>query len=760
MAKQLEAQKEKSAKMMNVYISVVIACLCMMVFAHAAYLMNMDCLSMSKALTQSLMDITGFKDFSIFPITIQTIYGILAGIGTGIVVFFLLYNEHERFRHYTTDQECGSAKFNDMGKDMDKFCIEYNEPFGKKENDGYSNMICSKSVRISTMFWFTGINANCTVFGSAGTGKSFRIVKPNILQANCSYVVTDPSGELLRSTGSFLKKKKYKIKIFNLSDMKHSNCYNPFDYIRDDAGVMTLVKCLIKNTNPKEAKSGDPFWEKSEEALLSACIYYLKDFTKDKSLRNFSSVMKLLRAGELNEQNPNAKTELDELFDKLPEGCMAWKNYKTFKLAPTKTRMSIMISLGVRLNPFNVEDVANLTRIDTLDLASIGDEKTALFIITPQADQTYMFLASMLYSQLFETLYHKGEHELPPEADNRLPIHVRCILDEIANIGEIPGLPSRMATMRKYNISCTPIWQSLSQMKSRYKDDWEEMLSNSSTLILLGTNEETTAKYFSEIMGKATIRQRNRSLSDGSRKSASKTFQQTSRNLMDPSEIVQMDKDECIVIVTGSKPIRDQKYDATKHKNWPETKNLFNYRDYAVYDTTKNDERDLFIKQMQISSMIDSMHKMTLPKTVGTGGITHEKTDEMAFNTIQPATESQAQTLLVMQTRMIHDAAEEESAQSIIIVNEGPIPTRTLTYLAKRTTDEFKRPCIIFANNITAKQELYGIASVNGNQHLKEVLESTNMLKEPLKEMEGFLELRISKSDYPYFKEEILSQIA
>ena len=229
---------------------------------------------------------------------------------------------------------------------------------------------------------------------------------------------------------------------------------------------------------------------------------------------------------------------------------------------------------------------------------------------------------------------------------------------------------------------------------------------------------------------------------------------------MDPSEIVQMDKDECIVIVTGSKPIRDQKYDATKHKNWPETKNLFNYRDYAVYDTTKNDERDLFIKQMQISSMIDSMHKMTLPKTVGTGGITHEKTDEMAFNTIQPATESQVQTLLVMQTRMIHDAAEEESAQSIIIVNEGPIPTRTLTYLAKRTTDEFKRPCIIFANNITAKQELYGIASSNGNQHLKEVLESTNMLKEPLKEMEGFLELRISKSDYPYFKEEILSQIA
>lgn len=756
MAKVSEAQKEKNAKQMNLYIAILFTVICAFIFAHTAYLMDMYSMSFGEAIMQSFSDIFEFKDFSIFPFTLNTLIGILASCILGIIFYLYLYTDYEMHRHYTTDEECGTAEFNDMGKDMDEFNKKYSEPFQKKEHDGESNMIMSQNVYISTKFWETKINSNVTIFGSAGTGKSFRIAKPNLLQATCSYVCTDPSGELLKSVGSFLRKQGYKIKIFNISDMLHSNCYNPFVYVRDEAGVMTLVKCLIKNTNAEKAKTGDPFWEKAEEALLSAIIYYLKDFVKDETQKNFASVMKFLRAGELDENNPNGRTKLDSLFEECPRKSMAWKNYRTFKLAPTKTRMSIMISLGVRLNPFNVEAVADLTRIDNLDLGNIGFEKTALFINTPQADQTYTFLASILYAQLFETLYHIAEHDLPKEADGRLPVHVRCLMDEIANIGVIPDFPSRMATMRKYNISATPIWQSLSQMKSRYEKDWEEMLSNSSTVILLGTNEETTAEYFSKMMGKRTIRQRNRSVSDGGKKSANKSYQQTARNLMDPSEIMQMNPSDCIVMVTGNKPIRDKKYDPFKHPHWNETKEIFDYKNYPIYNTRQNDERMMVIKQMALMEQINAANIITESRPVGSGGITSEKTDEKAYNSIKVASESQAKTLLAIQTKMVNKAAGDEADHPIIIVNEGPIPVRTLTYLASKTMSEFNKPCVIFANNVNRTNELYGIAAIDDAELIKKI-DQLEMVKYPLREKEGFLEVKINRYEYERFKHELLN---
>lgn len=527
--------------------------------------------------------------------------------------------------------------------------------FKKKYTDTkneFNNIILTQNVQLSMNSSVTRRNNNVLVVGGSGSGKTRFMIKPNLLQANCSFVITDPKGEILQSEGEMLKKHGYKIKVFNLTDMKHSNSYNPFEYIRDDLGVLMMINCLIKNTNNGQ-KGGDPFWEKSETALLQALVFYLKDNPEiPKDYKNFTNVMKLLQAAEVNENDANAQSPLDRLFAKVEANdpnSLAVKQYKTFKMGAGKTLKSILISCGVRLTVFNLPEIANLTMKDDLDLASMGDEKTALFVVIPAADDTYNFLVSMMYSQLFETLYYHAENECPYEyyvkngtdvlaiakknkngdkfterdakrlqqtlirtpiktvkkktviktkgfykefvdrkaaeefkekvktaeivrGSIRLPYPVRFLLDEFANIGQIPDFTKKLATMRQYEISCTIILQNLAQIKTMYKDDWESIVGNCDSFLFLGGQEYSTLEYISKLLGKKTIvnRGRNRSKS-GKGGSHGQNDSQQGIELMSPSDISTMPKDECILIINGLDPFYDKKYDLTKHPHFNES---------------------------------------------------------------------------------------------------------------------------------------------------------------------------------------------
>jgi len=368
------------------------------------------------------------------------------------------------------------------------------------ESPRSKNMIFSKEIFMSMNGRKTLRNNNVMVIGGSGTGKSRYVVKPNILQANCSYVITDPSGELLETMGTYLQKEGYEVRVFNLVQMDHSNCYNPFHYIRNDEGVLTMINALIKNTTPKGSSSNDPFWEKAETALLQALSFFLVSECSAEE-RNFSNVMKLLRCAEVKEGQEDYASVLDILFKELEENKpehIAVRQYKVFKQAAGKTAQSILVSCSVRLAVFNLTVINKLTGTDDIDLGSIGDKKTALFCITPTADTTFNFLISLLYTQLFETLYHKAETKCKGK---RLPVHVRFLLDEFSNIGTIPDFAQKLSTMRKYEISCTIILQALSQIKALYKDDWEVLIGNCDEFLFLGGSDATTLEYISKKLG-------------------------------------------------------------------------------------------------------------------------------------------------------------------------------------------------------------------------------------------------------------------
>ena len=577
--------KPKS-KNTGVMIGVAVAAylFCIVWAVYAANLMDQNTeLAVLPALLQALTQIGQ-------PFTFQFNNSFLRAIGAVTLVYAIAaifaYIEYEREKNTLPGKEEGTAKWLD---DYNQFNKHFNEPYDSTNNDGPHNLILSKEMRLG-MDQRTRLNLNALVVGGSGSGKSRFYVKPNLLQLNsdCSYVVTDPSGELLAATGDALKEHGYKIKIFNLVDMRHSNTYNPFEYIRSDEGVMMLINCLIKNTTPAGAGKGDPFWEKSEIALLEALVFYLIKY-RPKEEQNFSSVMKLLRAAEVDENNPNAKSALDKLFDEVERqdpNSIALKQYKTFKMGAGKTLKSILISCAVRLTVFNLEQIENLTRIDTMELGKIGDEKMALFVILPQADDTYNFLASMMYSQLFETLYFHAENECEGK---KLPHLVLFFLDEFANIGQIPDFEKKLSTMRKYNMGVSIILQNLAQLKLNYKDNWETMVGNCDSLVFLGGQEVSTLEYFSKLLGKTTIRARGNSRSMGGRSSSSLSYNSKGRDLMTPDELRQMHNQNCLVILRGQRPSFSHKYDYPKHPNYKLTgdanpENLFDYHSYPEYD--------------------------------------------------------------------------------------------------------------------------------------------------------------------------------
>lgn len=582
----------------------------------------------------------GSNKFSLYPTMKGFTIWLLFTLIFFVAVLFVIV-EGQKAPRDATGKENGSSRWN---TNIDKYNRTYTDPKDSSTNDGPYNMILTDEVFLSMNTRQTRRNNNVMVVGGSGAGKSRFFVKPNLLQANCSYVITDPAGELLETQASFLEKQGYKIKIFNLVEMRHSNCYNPFNYIRDDLGVLMLINCLIKNTNKEGQSGGDPFWEKSETALLQALMFYLIKY-RPKEEQNFTSIMKLLRAAEVDENNPNVKSPLDRIFDEVAKrdpNSIALKQYMTFKMGAGKTLKSILISCSVRLTVFNMKEIEQLTGTDDIDLGTLGDEKQALFVVIPAADDTYNFLVSMMYSQLFETLYFHAETECKGK---RLKYHVRFMLDEFANIGQIPEFTKKLATMRKYEISCSIILQNLAQLKAMYKDDWEGLIGNCDSFLFLGGQEYGTLEYLSKELGQATIYVNNTNRGYGQRGSFSRGTNKAARALLNPDEIMRMNNQDCILLIRGLHPFYGKKYDYPRHKNYRFTGDnepslLYDYR--RKFDNeVKNNLKELTVDKQQRmnqegvqSKKIESV--VSQPGTINTMmkdlNISHP--DEV-FNTLQ-----------------------------------------------------------------------------------------------------------------------------
>ena len=520
------------------------------------------------------------KDMNIFHhLSLGLFKGVFFGALIGLAIFFYNWSimlpkigVEKKGEEIDTSRFATSAevkKLSDWSNDIENY-NKFEDIFktvlpGEDYNTDYMNIILSKNARRPVVASACLGNNNVMVVGGAGSGKSQGYVLPNILQMNSSYIVTDPSGELISATGKTLREHGYKVKIFNIANLKYSNCYNPLVYIEEDTDVDTIIEILINNTSAnKEGGGGDnQFFIDAEKLLYSACIFYLKDYCNDASKKNFASVLKMINSSAVDENNSQAKSELDLLFEKIPQSSIAAQKYKSFKQAAGRTLKSIIISCVVRLGKFMTPQLSSLTSKDDMDLSSISEEKTALFIITSQAEETYNFLAAMLYTQFFLVSYRKGEAQNAKTGRAHLPLRVHCIMDEFANIGEVPNFPSYLSTMRKYGINATMILQDPNQLKAMYKDEWQTAVNNCSTWIYLGGNKEPeTLKFWVDIMGKKTIRMQNDSYSKSGKGGSSASVQASGRELMTISELERFPEDECIISQFGNVvkyPIKDKK---------------------------------------------------------------------------------------------------------------------------------------------------------------------------------------------------------
>lgn len=449
------------------------------------------------------------------------------------------------------------------------------------------NKIFSQNIWMSLNGKKTRRNNNVFVVGGSGAGKTRFFLKPNILQGNSSYVITDPKGEILSSVGLFLYKiAGYKVKVLNLVEMNKSGHYNPFEYIREghDEDVMTLINTLITNTNSSKGGSTDPFWDNSEKMLLQAIMFYILEVGDDEE-KSMSMVLKLVSLIDVRDDDPEYQNPLDIMFEDFEEeygsNHIAVKQFKVFKLAPARTALSIAITAGARLAPFNIDMVANLTDTDDLELRKIGEEKTALFVIMSPANTTFNFIASMMFTQLFEVLDFQANRV----HGGSLPIHVEFLLDEFANIGKIPNFEKILAYARSLNIGIVPIFQSIAQLKEMYEKSWETIVDNCDTHLYLGMRGNSSTEYVMKSLGKETITGTtiNKSSSRGFFMSNSIHNNLIGRELMTQDEIAMMPVDECIVSIKSLRPFKDKKFNLEKHKNYKYTldfdsKNVFEYK--------------------------------------------------------------------------------------------------------------------------------------------------------------------------------------
>lgn len=576
----------------------------------------------------SIMDLTlknvFLKPLAFMPINWEITMQWLKIFGVAYLFVILLYigkqTENKRY-----GVEHGSARWaND--KDKKDFKKNFTEPYGKAKTTrgtGSENRILGNSVHFGENTRKTRLNNNDLVIGGSGAGKSRFYVKPNLLQANGNYVVTDPAGELLRSTGKFLEDQGYKIKVFNLVEMQRSLKYNPFHYIREQEDVLKMVKVFFDNTTPPGASKGDPFWEKAEQLFILALCDYLREVAP-KEEQTFPKLLELMKLEEIDEDNPDKPSTLSIMFEALHErnpNSIAYENYMAFKTAAGKTLKSIMISARSRLAPFTSSP--NLKRImsgDEIDLGSMATEKTALFIVIPSADSTYNFVVSMMYSQLFETLYYIAETE---HGGALLPQPISFYMDEFANIGTIPEFEKKLATMRKYGISAKIILQSLAQLKTMYKDAWETITGNCDTLLYLGGKEQSSREYISKELGKETIVQTtgSRSYSRSNSRTANKGL--LGRELMTPDEVGRLDNDKCIILIRGKLPFLDRKYDYPKHPNYKYTEDADDKNAYVLPFKKEKTVLELILsnKEEEVFDNIRKKEELEAPEIKNVWGI-------------------------------------------------------------------------------------------------------------------------------------------
>ena len=481
-----------------------------------------------------------------------------------ILIFTLIYAIGvmvylSTMKNYRRTVEYGSAKWANA--------LNVNRKYASKNY--LENKLLSQNVRIGLNGKIHRRNLNTIVIGGSGAGKTRFYCKPNIMQCNTSFVVLDPKGEILRSEGYMLEKKGYVIKVIDLIDMSKSHGYNPFHYIQSDKDILKLITNLIRNTTPKGSQSMDPFWEKSETALLEALMLYLYHYAPEDE-QNFTMVMEMLTYAEVKEDDEEYESPLDELFHHLERSdpdSLALKQYQIYKQAAGKTAKSILISVGVRLAAFNLDSMASLTRFDELELDKIGERKTALFAVIPDNDSTFNFLVGMLYTQLFQMLYYQADYVYGGE----LPVPVHFLMDEFANVALPDEFDKLLSTMRSRQIFVSIILQNLAQIKTLFKDSWESIVGNCDELYYLGGNEQSTHKFISEYLGKETLDTNTFGKSTGHSGSYSTNYQQTGRELLTPDEVRLLNNDYGLLFIRGELPIMDKKYDLLKHPNINET---------------------------------------------------------------------------------------------------------------------------------------------------------------------------------------------
>lgn len=458
-------------------------------------------------------------------------------------------------RNYRRREEHGSAKWGSADS--------VNKKYADKKKD--ENKLLTQNVAIGLDGRKHRRNLNVLVCGGSGAGKTRFYAKPNIMNANTSFVVLDPKGELLRDTGNLLKEKGYEVKVLDLIDMEKSHCYNPFVYLHSDDDIQRLTTNLFKNTTPKGSQTQDPFWDQTAAMLLKALVCYLH-YEAPPDEQNFPMVMEMIRAGDVKEDNEEYQSVLDELFERLEERNpehIALKYYRAYHSGSAKTLKSIQISLVSRLEKFNLDSLAGITQTDEMELGNIGEKKTAVFAVIPDNDSSFNFIVGMLYTQLFQQLYYQADSI----HGGRLPVHVHFVMDEFANVALPDEFDKLLSTMRSREISVSIIIQNLAQLKALFEKQWESIVGNCDEFLYLGGNEQSTHEYVSKLLGKETIDTNTYGRSRGRNGNYSTNYQLAGRELMTPDEVRMLDNKYALLFIRGERPIQDLKYDILHHPN-------------------------------------------------------------------------------------------------------------------------------------------------------------------------------------------------
>lgn len=520
---------------------------------------------------------------------------ILIGIGVAALIKFIVYTKGKNAKKFRQGKEYGSARWGTK-KDIEPYMDE------KFQN----NILLTQTERLTMNGRPSNPkyarNKNVLVIGGSGSGKTRFYVKPNLMQMHSSYCVTDPKGTIVLECGKMLEDNGYEIKILNTINFKKSMKYNPFAYIRSEKDILKLVQTIIANTKGEGEKAGEDFWVKAEKLYYTALIGYIF-YEAPREEKNFATLLDMIDASEVREDDETYMNPIDRLFEALEKKeptHFAVKQYKKYKLAAGKTAKSILISCGARLAPFDIRELRDLMSEDELELDTLGDRKTALFVIISDTDDTFNFVVSIMYSQLFNLLCDKADDVY----GGRLPVHVRCLLDEFANIGLIPKFEKLIATIRSREISASIILQAQSQLKAIYKDNADTIVGNCDSTLFLGGKEKTTLKELSETLGKETIDLYNTSETRSNQKSFGLNYQKTGKELMSQDEITVMDGSKCIFQLRGVRPFLSDKFDITKHKNYRlledyDKKNLFDIESYMKRKGKAKLNRETVITRMQ-----------------------------------------------------------------------------------------------------------------------------------------------------------------